>query len=270
MPNARPWSTPLDSAPSDSMAMAGDHSIPIDGAATTTTTPSTRAESGSEIDDRRDHAGHQTDGARSQSPRRSETRPATGATIASSPAARRNTAAMAPDPAPRSSSLSGTSTSIAPKSRPGTRIRTIPNRTALERAARPSPPTRNGTLSGASTRSVSAIMPSPTSETARNIGPRPTTSAAAPARPGQDTGDRRCHRRPDHLATTLARRHPHDPGQRARPMRTRPDTLEEILLVTRTSKPWPSANPMPVRLITDKPISTVCRGPAEPPASRPG
>ena len=179
--NAKPWAIPTASAPSDSSAIDGAHSIPIDGAASST--------SAITCQDRSGHGKSSISTAPATSairhgyrrPRRSDTRPTTGLTPVSSAAAPSQAAPITAAPTPRSSSRSGASTPIVPNISPGTTISHIPAATRPSRSASSSSrgdDVPSGSAGGVrSAHSASAV---PTTATPQNVGVIPTASARAP------------------------------------------------------------------------------------------
>ena len=115
-------------------------------------------------------------------PRRSETRPITGVTIASRPAATRKHAAIATAPAPSASSRSGASTLSVPNIRPGNDISQMPISTSRSPTASSSVASRGGVVGGrAGVRSAHTISATPAAPTEQNTISGCVRSAAAPS-----------------------------------------------------------------------------------------
>ena len=272
--NAIACSIPWRSAPSDIVAIAGDHRIPIAGAASTISTASCQAASGhgSSTITTAEEARPTTAGARR--PRRSEIRPATGATTASSAEAARKQPAIAAVPAPSASSRSGPSTLSVPNISPGMIISQMPSCTLRSRTVSISAPSRGGgDGSRAGVRSAQNISPTATTPTLENTASGPSSAASAPS-----TGP---NSEPT-IATPIAepisspRRsrgaspisHPSAPAQVIAP--ATPCTKRAVSSTTRLS---PNANTTLVTAISARPTSVVGRTPAraasQPPGSAP-
>ena len=238
IPNARPWSTPLDSAPSDSMAIAGDHSMPIHGAATTTTTPRRKCRAGERDDHRRDNTCCQADraGRESSSP-------------VGDPA--RDGCHDGLDPG-RHEEDGGDGAGS------GAEIVQLERDQHLDRAEEQARDEDQGhavphcgRAGGSSESADTRVFPGRRLHAERERDQAQADEGdAGEHRPashsvrrcsqggsGQDPGDRGGHRRPDHLASSLARRRPHHPCERPGPRERAADTLEKSARVEQGDVP---------------------------------
>ena len=203
----------------------------MQGAATSTTTTSTHASSGHGSSATMTPAAERPTSAGSTRPRRSERRPMTGLSPASSAAATKNVAA---DHRGRRAEL------VEPQRRQHVERaehqadeHDQPHRgpdPRLAQRAQHGPDRRRRPCGEAAPGVCSAhtSRPAPASATALNTisGPRPT--AAAPSTgPPSAPHDRRGHRRADQLAAALARRGADQPADRARPRRRPAEPLHE-------------------------------------------
>src|ERR671916_306751 len=164
------------------MAIAGAQKPPSAANVNSTTTPSSTTVPGSGSRTAITTAPPSPAGMGNSRPRRSETRPASGLSTASTPAVTRNIAPIAGPLAPRSSSRSGTSTSITPANSAGSVKSQKPASTGRRRMAASSAP-RPGLGSGATPGICQAQAPRPTATRATppNTISGPTRVAAPPS-----------------------------------------------------------------------------------------